>query len=196
MSTGAALAMKLKLRTLMQRHRIQCNPVKIPLFDSVEPDMLMEGYCSTDDIDLDRCKFRSYAFGFPLRRQYRDVPLLYRHDPKQVAGTLDDCEYDDFGNLCVWCTVTHPEAKRCGGFSIGATVLEYQIVDGDTPDFHALISQAELNEVSLTPEPANPNCLVMDRYRVSPAVQTLELLTAKMKLLQKMTVLMKQETRA
>jgi phage head maturation protease len=188
---GTALAMRLKLRHLMQKHRVHNEPCKIPLTAPTEYPMHLEGYCTTDSVDGDRCAFRKYAFGYPLRRQYRDVPLLYKHDPNQVAGKIDDLEYD-FGNLCVWATVTHPEAKRCGAFSIAATVIDYEIVNGDTPDFFALIKSAELNEISLTDNPSNPHALVMDRYRVSPAVQTLDLLTEKMKRLQHMTVLIKE----
>ena len=40
-----------------------------PVRSSRPHDMMMEGYCSTDDLDLDRCKFRPYAFGYPLRSQ-------------------------------------------------------------------------------------------------------------------------------
>jgi hypothetical protein len=195
MSTGDALAMRLKLRHLMQRHRVQSNPVKIPLSDPTDHPMHLEGYCSTDSVDGDRCAFRKYAFGFPLRRQYRNVPLLFKHDPNQVAETIDDLEYDDFGDLCVWTTVTHPMAKRMGAFSIGAVVLDYEIVNADSPNFHALTTQAELTEVSLTDTPSNPFAIVHDRNRVSPAVQTYELLTAKMKLLQKMTALIQKGVR-
>jgi Caudovirus prohead serine protease len=191
-STGNALAMKLKLRTLMQRHGVRPNPVKIPLLDAVDHPMLLEGYCSTDDVDHERCKFRPYAFGYPLRKSCRAVPLLYRHDPNQVAGEIVDLEYDELGNLQVWTKVTHPLAKRTGAFSIGATILDYTICDADSPDFYALVTQAELTEISLTDNPSNPFALVMDRHRHPPAVETLELLTAKMKILQKMTLLLKE----
>jgi phage head maturation protease len=192
-ATGHALAMRLQLRRLMQRHRVQNEFCKIPLSEPTDHPMILEGYASTDDLDLDRVKMRPYAFGFPMRRQTRDVPLLYKHDPNQVAGKISDLEYDDFGSLCVWCTVTHPEAKRCGAFSIAATVIDYEIINGDTPDFYAIIKSAGLNEISLTDTPSNPFALVMDRYRVSPAVQTLELLTAKMKCLQQMVALIQKE---
>jgi phage head maturation protease len=189
--------MSLKLQVLMQRHRVHNQPCKIPLVDPVEHDMMIEGYCSTCDIDLVRCKFRPYAFGYPLRREYRNVPLLYKHDPNQVAGTICDLEYEDgTGSLCVWCTVTHPMAKRCGAFSIAATVNEYEIVNGDTPDFAAIISSATLSEISLTDTPSNPHALVMDRYRVSAAVQVLDLLTEKMKRLQQIAALIQKESRS
>src|SRR4051812_44013424 len=49
-------------------------------------------------------------------------------------------------------SVTHPEARRCGAFSIGATVLRHELRDDDSPrGFHAVVLQAELDEMSLTP---------------------------------------------
>src|SRR5262245_39565854 len=177
--SGQALAMRLKLKRLAVQHRVCSAPITLPLFDPVPHDMLMEGYASTDDLDLDRCKMRPYAFGYPMRRQARGVPLLYKHDPKQVAGTIEDLEYDDFGNLCVLAVVTHECAKRCGAFSIRAVVNDYEIINGDTPDFYAIIKSAELTEISLTDNPSNPHALVLDRYRVSPAVQAYQLLAAK-----------------
>ena len=195
MSTGDALAMRLKLKRLCVQHRVEPEPCTIALSDPSPHDMVLCGFASTDDLDLDRVKMRPYAFGYPLRRQYRDVPLLYKHDPKQVAGKIEDLEYDECGNLCVWAVVTHELAKRCGAFSIRAVVNEYEIKDADSPDFYAIINSAELTEISLTDNPSNPHALVMDRYRVMPAVQFLDLLTAKMKCLQQLAGLIKQEIR-
>jgi Caudovirus prohead serine protease len=194
-TTGNALAIRLKLRTLMQRHRTLTTPVTIPLHDPSPHDMVLCGFASTDDLDLDRVKMRPYAFGYPLRRQYRDVPLLYKHDAKQVAGKIEDLEYDDCGNLCVWAVVTHEPAKRCGAFSIRAVVNEYEIKDADSQNFYAIINSAELTEISLTDNPSNPHALVMDRYRVSPQVQFLGLLGEKVKRLQQLAALIKQEIR-
>src|SRR5688572_18157952 len=123
--TGKALAMRLQIKQLMQRHRIKTEAGSLPLFDPVEHDLIMEGYCSTDDIDGDRVKFGPHSFG-PLTRRERSVPILFKHDPAQVAGTLTDLEFDDFGSLMCWCTVHHPMAKRCGAFSVGAVVHSYE----------------------------------------------------------------------
>jgi hypothetical protein len=191
-STGNALAMRVQIKRLCVQHRVHSEPCTIPLSDPTNHPMILEGYASTDDLDLDRTKMRPYCFGYPLPKSCRAVPLLYKHDPKQVAGKIDDLEYDELGNLQVWCTVTHELAKRCGAFSIRATVNEYEIINGDSPDFYAIIKSATLTEISLTDNPSNPYALVHDRYRVSPAVQVLDLLAEKMKRLQRMTVLIKE----
>ena len=192
-STGNALAMRVQIKRLCVQHRVQPEPIKIPLSNPTDHPMVLEGYASTDDLDLDRTKMRPYCFGYPLPKSCRAVPLLYKHDPTQVAGTIDELAYDELGNLQIWCTVTHPLAKRCGAFSIRATVNEYEICDADSPDFYAIIKSATLVEISLTDTPSNPFALVMDRYRVSPAVQVLDLLGAKVKRLQELAVLMKQD---
>ena len=197
-TTGNALAMRLKLKRLCVQHRVQPEPCKIPLRDPSPHDMVLCGFASTDDLDLDRCKMRPYAFGYPLRplrRQYRAVPLLYKHLPDQVAGKIEDLEYDECGNLCVWAVVTHELAKRCGAFSIRAVVLDYTMHDSDTENFYAKINQADLTEISLTDNPSNPHALVMDRYRVNPQVQFFDLMKEKVKRLQQLAALIKQEIR-
>ena len=196
MSTGDALAMRLKLRTLMQRHRIQNQPCKIPLSEPVDADLMAEGFASTNDLDLDRVRFRPYCFGIPtitFRRGY--PPFLVKHDPNRIAGQISELAYDSVGNLLIAATVTDGLAKRMGAFSIRAVVNDYTIVNGDTPDFHALITSATLTEISVTDCPSNPQALVMVKVAGSPAVRTLELLVAKMKLLQQMAALIQKEVR-
>jgi hypothetical protein len=41
----------------------------------------------------------------------------------------------------------------------------------DRERFHGLITSATLNEVSMTPTPANPHARVLHRYRQSPVVE-------------------------
>jgi hypothetical protein len=64
--------------------------------------------------------------------------------------------------------VTHELARRANAFSVGARVLEYEIRDADSANFHGLITQAEITEISLTDVPANPQAIVRNRSRVAP----------------------------
>ena len=82
MSTRNALAMRLKLKQLGVQHRVASQVTKLPLFDPVDHPMVLCGYASTDDLDLDRTKMRPYCLGYPLPKSSRSVPLLYKHDPK------------------------------------------------------------------------------------------------------------------
>jgi hypothetical protein len=169
----AALAMRLKLRRLMREHQVLSEPHVVPLAEPSDGPLVLEGVAAaTGCIDLDRCALRPFAFGFPLWFR-RDLlpPLLYRHDPEQVAGRIENLSYDDHGALLIRATVTHAIAKRCGAFSIGAKVLAYELRDADSDRFYAIISSAELMEVSLTSTPAQPEALVKHRYRVSPAAE-------------------------
>ena len=164
--------MSLRLGQLMKKHAIATpTRIAIPLAAPTDHPMVLEGYAATTDIDHQRMKLRAYAFGFPLRKQYRNVPLLFRHDPEQVAGTIDEIDYDQRGNLRIKATVTHPLAKRCGAFSVGARILDYEMRDETGPGFHALVNHAELCEVSVTHSPANPFALVQHRYRASVQVE-------------------------
>ena len=106
--------------------------------------------------------FRCYSLVLPFCRPL--PPLLYRHDPKQVAGRIDEMSHDSDGNLRIRATVTHEQAKRCPAFSVAAKVTAYELRDEDSPNFYAVITAAEITEVSLTPTPANPNALVLNRY--------------------------------
>ena len=189
-----ALEMRLAIKRLMVKHRVVPEPAPIPLTMPTQYPMLMEGYASTVDLDLDRTKLRRYAFGYPLPRHCKDVPLYYKHDPAQVAGTIQDLEYDAEGNLLIRAEVDHPLARRAGAFSIAACVLDYEMRDTDGPDFFAIINSAELTEISLTDTPSNPNALVMDRHRASPAVQCLRLMTERVTKLQKLTEFIKEQT--
>ena len=68
-------------------------------------------------------------------------------------------------------TVTHDLAKRCGAFSIGGRVLEYELHNETTREFYALATRVELIEISITNSPANPFALVQRRYPASAQVE-------------------------
>ena len=73
--TARALEMKLRLKRLMRDHGVSPEPINIPLTAPTAHPMILEGYAATTDLDLDRTKLRAFAFGYPLPKSCRDVPL-------------------------------------------------------------------------------------------------------------------------
>ena len=165
--SGEALQMRLRLARLMREHQVSNSPASIPLSPPADGPMILDGYASTCDLDLERVKMRGWAFVWPLRCER--VPLLWKHDLSDVAGTVDELSYDDSGQLKIRATVTHRVARRAGAFSVGARVISYEMRDTDGPNFYATIKSAELLEVSLTDAPANPMAVVWHRYPPSAA---------------------------
>jgi len=105
---------------------------------------------------------------------WRPPPLLFRH--REPAGEILSLAYDARGRLLVDARVDHVEARRCSGLSVAATIVKYELRDQDDPqNFHALITRADLDEISLTPTPCNPACVVTSRISVSPALETYDL---------------------
>src|SRR3954447_9919121 len=142
-----ALGMQLVLRKLMARHNVIPEPHIVPLLEPVDHDMILSGFASTDDLDLMQQKFRKWAF--TLGRFEPLPPLLFRHG--EPAGEILELHNDDSGRLVIRARVTHPLAKRCSHFSVGATVQKWELRDADDPaKFHGLITQATIDEVSLT----------------------------------------------
>ena len=184
--------MRLQLRTLMLRHHLVPQPVQLPLFDQSNHDLVVEGYASTDDVDGDRVKFRPYCFGWPLLFRNGYPPLYLKHDTAREVGRVDHCQYDDFGSVQIWATVTDAVAKRMPAFSIACVVHSYQIINPERPDFFGLITSAEITEVSLTDAPANPTCLVMDRNPVPPTVKSYELMRDKVACLQQLSTIIQK----
>jgi hypothetical protein len=73
--------------------------------------------------------------------------LLLRHDPARIAGTLLKLSHGSGGELRVRCEVADEEAKRCGGFSVTATIHEFELRDVDDPEkFHALVTRATIGD--------------------------------------------------
>jgi hypothetical protein len=174
--SGEAMAMRLALARLAVRHGVAPRPHIIPLADPIDGPLDIAGYASTADVDLDRVAFRRYAFCNPalLLPTYARPPLLNKHNEAQVAGTIDSLSYDEHGNVKVRCTVTHKQAKRCGAFSIRAKILAYELRETDSNNFHAVVTDAEIVEISLTDCPANPRALVQHRHRAAPMAAYLD----------------------
>ena len=55
-------------------------------------------------------------------------------------------------------------------------MLEYEIRNAESADYFALITQARIDEISLTDNPANRNALVRSRYRIAPVAPFLKTL--------------------
>jgi hypothetical protein len=160
MQHGLGLKLKLELEELRQRHRLP--PPVLSVEDSL-PDcdddlVVLSGYAATFDVDAERMKFRPSA----LRWSTSSMPdLRWRHGAESI-GTVDQIEHTDCG-LRVSVTTAHPLAKNAGAFSVCASVRDYVLRNVDSPDFYAEILDASIDEISLTPQPANKHALVMER---------------------------------
>ena len=146
MPHGLALQMTYRLKRLaLERGVAVIEPPPIPLAPRPSGPVILEGFATTaGDVDLARSKLAPRAFGVLPKT----VPLLFHHDDDRVAGEVLSLDYTPNGSVWVKCKVTDLEAARCGGFSIAAEIHEYHIIDGE--DFHAVVTKAELMEVSLT----------------------------------------------
>jgi hypothetical protein len=186
------LELRFALARLARQHRVAFTPCILPLNDPAPGGMVLEGYASASDVDRERMQFRAYAFGYPLLFRRGLPPLYHRHDETRPVGHVDPLEYDDQGQLRVRATVTHELARRCGAFSIGAKILAYEIRDAARPSFHAVITSATVEEVSLTDRPANLNALVQRRYPVSAAAEIYGLLGARVQCLARLVEQMQE----
>jgi hypothetical protein len=161
-----ALMMRAKLAQLKRAHAVTTLAVTVPLSPHTEYSQVLSGRATTLDLDLARQKFRGWAFG---NIALQDLPpLYYKHDASREVGNVTSLAYDKEGALTIVARVDDPIARRCNSFSVGATVLEYSILDADSPSgFHAIIRRARIEEISLTETPANPNATVTHRRDVS-----------------------------
>ena len=161
-------AMEAQIARLQAHHRVPLpQPAALPLAEPTDCPLIVAGLASTFDFDSARCAIAPYALSWPSDPL---PPLLYRHDPKQIAGRIMELGFDDRGRLRIRAYVDHQEAKRAPAFSIGFTVQAYEIVNPDSPSsFHSLVRKGVVTECSLTPEPCNRHALVQSRTRASPA---------------------------
>ncbi|MCA1379832.1 MULTISPECIES: hypothetical protein [Bradyrhizobium] len=164
--SGEAIRMRLELKRLARNYRIapaHCSPTA-PL-PPVEGDWIFEGFAAPTVIDHERTKFAPHCW-LPFKS---DIPLLYRHG--RPAGEVLEIRGTDEG-LHVRALVRDEDAKRCTHFSIAATIHGYQLREvNDRESFHALVTCATLDEITLTNVPANPAAVVLYRYRQSAAVE-------------------------
>jgi hypothetical protein len=88
--------------------------------------------------------------------------------PSRAGRQILKLEYDARGRLVVDARVDHVEARRCSGLSVAATIQRYELRDqDDSENFHALITRADIDEISITPTPANPDCVITSRFPTS-----------------------------
>lgn len=118
MSGGLAMQMRLDLARLAQRHRVApTNSCALPLAEPASRPVLITGIACADTIDQERMRFRSRSLTF---LPWRLPPLLFRH--REPAGEILKLAYDARGRLLVEARVDHPEARRCSGLSVAATI--------------------------------------------------------------------------
>jgi hypothetical protein len=175
--------MRVAIKRLQRQYDVTPVAHAIPLSPAVDYPVIVEGLASTGHLDGDRAKVSPFAFGL-----LRPVPLLYKH--REPAGSVEAISYTADGAVWIKARVTHYGAKMCGAFSVACRVLQYQILNADSADFHAVITNAELTEVSLTDVPSNIHCTVQSRY---PSADFYWLLGQKVDCLQRMAMLLQSK---
>ena len=162
-----ALGMRLALSRLRKSHGIATpEPVTIPFTPPTERAQVLTGHATTTTVDLQRQRFRGWCFGALNRQPY--PPLYFKHQSERgEVGAITNLEYDFDGALVVVVVATDPIARRANAFSVGATVKRFEIMDPASPDYHAIITEAWIEEISLTDNPANPAAIVTHRRDVS-----------------------------
>ena len=151
-----------ELAQLAAKHGVQLEAFRpLPLSPPTGGAQTLTGFAATSHLDADRTKFLPFAFGLVNASRVR---LLFKHDARVPAGTVEELRYDERGNLRIRCRVDHVEGRRLGAFSIGGRILSYKIHNADRPDFYAEVDAATLEGVSVTDIPANRSALVTSRF--------------------------------
>jgi hypothetical protein len=169
---GLAFRMRLELSQLARRHRVEPKlSCALPLADPHPRPVIISGMAMSCSVDQERMRFRPWSLSY---LPWRPPQLLFRH--KEPAGEILKLRDDAKGRLVIEARVDHPEARRCAGLSVAATIEAYELREIDDPDsYHALITRARLDEISLTPTPADPKCTVTSRLPVSPLPEYFDL---------------------
>jgi hypothetical protein len=162
------LALAAQLKRLRQRHNIHANPPPLPLGPPVGTRVLrIRAIAATADTDLERSRFLPTCWP---KLDPTKIRLLISHDPDRVAGAVDAIEVDALGCVFVICTLTSRTAMRMPAMSISARIGGFTIRDPDLPSFVGEISAVtDVNEISLTPNPFNRRCVVLERWEPSAA---------------------------
>ena len=155
-ATGKAMAMRLDIaRPALKLDLVPRPFTPLPSLAAIDGDIVVEGLAAPDTRDREFMKFSSACW---LRRR-RDIPLLFRHQPGRIAGEILDIEAR-YEGLFIRARLSDPEAKRCSYFSVAATIKDYELRQVDDPqNAHALITACDLDEVSITPDPVNPDAM-------------------------------------
>ena len=163
--TGSGL--KARLAQLMRKHNVRpIERAPLPLAPPVAKPQIVEGIAASADLDADRMVFQRGSLSWP--DDLGKLPLLARHEGERV-GRILDLDYDDRGVLRIRARVDDLEAARFGGWSICVSAIESEARNEDSPiGFHFVLSKARIDEISITPIPANPRALVTSRRDVQP----------------------------
>jgi hypothetical protein len=165
--SGQALAMKVALARCAERHgTLPPESCELPLSDPCPGPLCIRGVAAATSIDSQRTAFSPKCFGFKF--DLKTIPVLYRHDSSRVIGTLDEVSYGPRGELIAQATIDDPEAARCPAFSVGATILRYELVDEHLPTAYARVLEARLEEVSITRSPANADAIILEKWPAAP----------------------------
>lgn len=158
--------LKAKYAQLMIRHNIRpMERAALPLLPATEHPQIISGAAASPAIDAERMSFRAGSLSWSVDPDR--IPLRVRHSD-QVAGKVISLDYRPDGRLLICARVDHAEARRMAGLSIAATVIESELRSEDSPSgFHFIIHRATIDEISLTPSPANANALVGSRRDVT-----------------------------
>jgi hypothetical protein len=136
---------------------------------------IVTGIASTPEVDEQRHSVVRGAFDLT-----KSVPLLWRHQPGDECGRIIRLAYVG-DELHVRALVDDDDkAARATGFSVTFGVLEYEIKNKGRDDYHARVSKARLDEISLVLNPANRACIIRSRERSTwparaPGAEVLEL---------------------
>jgi hypothetical protein len=121
---------------------------------------IVTGIASTPEVDAQRHSVVRGAFDLT-----KSVPLLWRHQPGDECGRIIRLAYVG-DELHVRALVNDDDkAARATGFSVSFGLLEYEIRNKGRDDYHARVSKARLDEISLVLNPANRACVIRSRER-------------------------------
>ena len=108
---------------MARHHRIAApEPPALALLDAAGRDMIVTGLASVPVVDHQRMFFQPGCFADPDALP----PLLWRHDPQRVVGEIKELDSARDG-LHIRAVVRDVQARRAPAFSVGATILEYEI---------------------------------------------------------------------
>ena len=151
------------LRRLHERHGVRPRFTAVHAAQATPGPVIVEGFASTVTAWPERILVAPFAYGAKLPTRF--PPLLYRHRPHEIAGTIEDLEYDAAGTLWVRARVEHHEAKLCDAFSIGLgeVDVEWANIDDARAFYVAITKVHAIEEISQTPVPRNPAARVQVR---------------------------------
>jgi hypothetical protein len=189
---GNALRIEIALANLARRHNVTWPlpaPPVAPLPACDDYSVHMAGLASDSTIDNARLRFAPHAL---LWHAHHLPELRYRHQPGAIGRVLELHERSDGLHACL--STTDRRAMTCAGLSIGATILEWHVVDANTPDFHVVVASAWADEISLVHEPCNPRCLINRRTAGSPHAQVFDLAARGLELIRRLVVQLQSPT--